>query len=253
MISIVMPAYNAASTIRSSIESIQAQTVKDWELIVIDDGSKDDTVSILKELAAGDERIRFFQNEINSGASYTRNRAVAMAQGEWIAFLDSDDRWQPQKLEKQIALANEHPDMQLCYTSSSFIDDEDNPFPYIMEAQERTTYKTLLHKNLISCSSVMIRSSVMKQILMPSDKMHEDYFVWLTVLRTGSIAYGIKEPLLIYRLSSNSKSSNRIKSAKMLYNTYLAVGYNFISSAALTFLYMFHSIKKRQKIYSSKN
>lgn len=251
MVSIVMPAYNAARTIRASIESVQAQTVADWELIVIDDGSKDDTANILAELAVEDDRIHFLQNEKNSGASYTRNRAIALAEGEWIAFLDSDDLWKPQKLEKQLALAAKYPDMVICYTASSFINDGGEPYGYIMEAVERMTYKMLLRKNLLSCSSVMIRASAMKEIKMPNDRMHEDYYVWLTVVRSCGVAYGINEPLLVYRLCANSKSSNRIKSAKMLFNAYRAVGYSPITSGAFMLRYTFHSVSKRRKIYGS--
>lgn len=251
MVSIVMPAYNAAKTIRASIESIQAQTVKEWELIVIDDGSKDDTAAILSELAAEDERIRFLQNEKNSGASYSRNRAVSLAEGEWIAFLDSDDLWRSDKLEKQLALAAERPDMVICYTASSFINDDGEPYDYVLEAVEQTTYKMLLRKNLLSCSSVMICTSVMKEIKMPNDKMHEDYYVWLMVVRSCGVAYGINEPLLIYRLCANSKSSNRLKSAKMLYNSYRAVGYNPIMAGFFVFRYTFHSVSKRRNIHGS--
>ena len=251
MVSIVMPAYNAAKTIRNSIESIQVQTFKEWELIVIDDGSKDSTPEILREMAAADDRIRFLQNEKNSGASYTRNRAVELATGEWIAFLDSDDLWQPEKLEKQLALARSHPDMMICYTASSFINDDGRAFGYVMPAIERMTYKQLLHKNLMSCSSVMIRASVMKVVKMPNDKMHEDYFVWLTVVRECGVAYGINEPLLIYRLCANSKSSNRLKSAKMLYNSYRAVGYNHVATWWLVIRYTFHSVSKRGHIRRS--
>lgn len=248
MVSIVMPAYNAAGTIRLSVESVLAQTVSDWELIVIDDGSSDDTAEILEQMAARDRRIRFLQNERNSGVSYTRNRAVALAEGEWIAFLDSDDLWHPQKLEKQLTLAAEHPDMVICYTASSFINDDGNPYGYVMEAESLTTYKTLLKKNLLSCSSVMIQASVMKGIKMPNDRMHEDYYVWLTVVRSCGVAYGINEPLLIYRLCENSKSSNRLKSAKMLFNSYRAVGYNLIVAGAYTLRYTVHSISKRRNI-----
>ena len=251
MVSIVMPAYNAGRTIQKSIESIIAQTYQEWELIVIDDGSKDNTAEILSEFAASDGRIRFLQNEKNSGASYTRNRAVALAEGEWIAFLDSDDLWEASKLEKQLAMAEKYPDMVVCYTASAFIDDDGNRYGYVMPAIEQLTYKTLLRKNLMSCSSVMIRSSVMKEIQMPNDKMHEDYFVWLTVLRKYGVAYGINEPLLIYRLCANSKSSNRMKSAKMLFNSYRAVGYSRVSSAFLVFRYLFHSVSKRQNVYKS--
>lgn len=252
-VTVVMPAYNAEKTIREAVGSVIAQTVKDWELIVIDDGSTDNTVAILTELAGSDSRIRFLQNEKNSGVSYTRNRAVALSKGEWIAFLDSDDIWQPQKLEKQLELLNKYPEMVVCYTASSFIDDKGNPFEYVMEAIEELDYKTLLHKNIMSCSSVMIRSSVMKEIKMPSDKMHEDFFVWLTVLKKYKFAYGVNEPLLVYRLSANSKSSNRLKSAKMLYNCYKAIGCNWLKRHILVFRYTFYSIKKRKKIYSSKN
>ncbi len=253
MVSIVMPAYNAGKTIRKSVESIIAQTVTDWELIVIDDGSTDDTAAILTELSGLDSRIRFLQNNNNSGASYTRNRAVALAQGEWIAFLDSDDLWNPEKLEKQLALSQLYTDMVVCYTASSFIDDEGNPYGYIMPAIERLNYKTLLRKNLMSCSSVMIRTSVMKGIEMPNDKMHEDYFVWLTVLRKYGVAYGINEPLLIYRVCKNSKSSNRFKSAKMLFNSYRAVGYSSIVAFVYVLRYTFHSVSKRRRIYNYEN
>ena len=251
MVSIVMPAYNAAKTIRDSIGSIQAQTFQDWELIVIDDGSKDCTADILREMAAADARILFLQNEKNSGASYTRNRAVELASGEWIAFLDSDDMWKPEKLEKQLALAELNPDMVVCYTASSFIDDDGNPYGYMMPAIERLTYKQLLRKNLMSCSSVMIQASVMKGIRMPNDRMHEDYYVWLTVVKECGVAYGINEPLLVYRLCANSKSSNRFKSAMMLYNSYHAVGYNRVVTWWLVFRYTFHSVSKRRNIYKS--
>lgn len=251
MVSIVMPAYNAAQTVSESIDSILMQTMSDWELIVIDDGSSDDTVNILSRYASKDNRIRFYQNEKNSGASYTRNRAVELAKGEWIAFLDSDDIWRKDKLKKQLDVASRHSDMVICYTASSFINDNGQSYGYVMEAVDKVTYKMLLKKNLLSCSSVMIRASVMKGIKMPSDKMHEDYYVWLNVVRSCGVAYGINEPLLIYRLRSESKSSNRIKSAKMLYNAYRAVGYNFISSAFLTVRYSFHSIMKRRNVYAS--
>lgn len=250
-VSVIMPAYNAKKTIQASIESVVAQTVKDWELIVIDDGSCDETPLIIERLAAEDLRIKFFQNDKNRGVSYTRNRAIALAEGEWIAFLDSDDQWLPEKLEKQLALAVEHPDMVVCYTASSFISEDGRPYGYIMDAPERMTYKMLLRKNLLSCSSVMIRSAVMKEIKMPHDKMHEDYYVWLTVVRSCGVAYGVNEPLLVYRLCANSKSSSRIKSAKMLFNSYRAVGYSFVVAGLLTLQYTLHSVSKRRNIYSS--
>ena len=253
MVSVIMPAYNAAKTIRASVESIHAQTVSDWELIVVDDGSIDETAAILTKLAEGDSRIRFLKNAKNSGASYTRNRAVTLAQGEWIAFLDSDDLWKPDKLEKQLALADKHPDMVICYTASAFINDDGEPYGYVLEAVERVTYEMLLRKNLLSCSSVMIRTSVMKEVKMPGDRMHEDYYVWLKVVHSCGVAYGINEPLLVYRLCANSKSSSRFRSARMLYNAYRAVGYRAVVAGMFVVRYAVHSVGKRLSIYRSKS
>ena len=251
MVSIVMPAYNAEKYIREAIQSVLCQTYEEWELLVIDDCSTDGTYSVVEKMSKDDDRIKLYKNQQNMGVSQSRNKAVELARGEWIAFLDSDDAWMPEKLSKQVSIAKTASDMVICYTASSFIDDDGKPYDYVMEVEETISYKTLLSKNLISCSSVMIRSSVMKQIKMPSDKMHEDYYVWLKVLREGGKAYGINEPLLRYRLAANSKSSNRLKSAKMSYRTYRAVGYNFLTASFLVFRYAFYSVAKRRKIYHS--
>lgn len=247
MISVVMPAYNAEKTIREAIDSILTQSYRDLELIVVNDCSQDGTKGIIEEYAEADERVRLINNEVNSGVSVSRNKAVAAAKGEYIAFLDSDDMWKQGKLEKQLRVMEDN-NAVLSYTSSAFIDQDGNPYNYIMEAEEKTTLDTLLRKNLISCSSAMVRASVMKKIKMPGDRMHEDYYVWLKILKKYKYAYGVKEPLLVYRLSANSKSSSRIKSAVMIYNTYHAVGYNAAAAGFLTLRYTIHSVSKRFNI-----
>lgn len=247
MISVVMPAYNAERTIREAIDSILTQSYRDLELIVVNDCSQDGTKGIIEEYVRADERVRLINNEVNSGVSVSRNKAVAAAKGEYIAFLDSDDIWKQGKLEKQLKVMEDN-NAVLSYTSSAFIDQDGKPYNYVMEAEEKTTLDTLLRKNLISCSSAMVRASVMKKIRMPGDRMHEDYYVWLKILKKYKYAYGVKEPLLIYRLSSNSKSSGRIKSAVMIYNTYHAVGYNAAEAGFLTLRYTIHSVSKRFNI-----
>ena len=249
-VSVIMPAYNAEKTVAQAIISVMGQSFGDFELIVIDDCSKDNTVSIIEALAKEDERIVLLKNEKNSGVSKTRNYGISVARGELIAFLDSDDMWREDKLEKQLAIFEKNEKAVISYTASAFIDNDGNPYDYIMQAEEKTDYKTLLKKNLLSCSSVMIKAEVMKGIEMPNDSMHEDYYVWLTVLKNTDFAYGVNEPLLIYRLSANSKSSNRLKSAKMLYNAYRTVGYNPITSGIFTLRYSWHSITKRHNIYA---
>lgn len=251
LVSVIMPAYNAEKTIQSAINSVIAQTFGDFELIIIDDCSKDGTFEIISSFQSKDERIVPLRNEQNSGAAATRNRGVSAARGEWIAFLDSDDIWRKDKLEKQMECLSKNREAVLCFTASSFIDDAGNEYSYIMNVPQTVTYKQLLKGNSISCSSVVIKSSLMKTLKMPNDKMHEDYYIWLTVLKEYEFAYGINEPLLIYRLSSNSKSSSRTKSAKMLFNSYKAVGYNSLKSALYVFRYMFYSIKKRRAIKNS--
>ena len=247
-VSVIMPAYNAEKTVASSIESVLCQTYRDFELIIINDCASDATDDIIKEYANKDDRIVYVKNEKNSGVSYTRNRAVEMARGEWIAFLDSDDMWVSNKLSSQLALLEKYPDMQLSYTSSSFIDNDGVPYNHIMMAKEITTYSDILVGNLMSCSSVLIKSDIMRQVKMPGDQMHEDFYTWLTIMKNGIVAYGVTEPLLIYRLSQNSKSSSRIKSAKMLFNTYRAHGLGLIKSCYLMIKYTVYSVKKRKDI-----
>lgn len=252
MVSIVMPAYNAERTIEEAIKSIIDQTYKNWELIIIDDCSTDRTLEKIQLVADKDERIRVLVNPENRGVSYSRNRGVLDGTGDWTAFLDSDDLWRCDKLEKQLTLMQEEKDAVLCYTASAFMDNDGNRYGYVMPAEKQTNLHTLLKRNIISCSSVMLQSKVMKQVEMPGDRMHEDYYVWLTLLQNGYRAVGINEPLLIYRLNSNSKSSGRLKSAKMLFNTYLEAGYSAMLSGLMTIRYSYHSIMKRYKIKRSR-
>ena len=247
-VSVVMPAYNCEKTIIEAVESVLSQTYSDFELLIIEDCSKDNTRKVIEKLAGSDERIKLLINDKNSGASYSRNRGVKEAKGQWIAFLDSDDIWREDKLEKQMQMTKKFPDAVLFYTASAFMTEEGNRYSYIMEAQEKISYKELLSRNLVSCSSVLVKSEIMKNIKMPGDEMSEDYYTWLKILQDNEYAYGVNEPLLIYRLMGNSKSSNRLKAAKMTYNTYRAVGYNVLVAAWLVFKYTFYSVTKRFKI-----
>ncbi len=247
-VSVIMPAYNAAAFVEAAINSVLKQTYTDFELIVINDCSTDNTADIVSRIAATDERIRIFDNKKNSGVSFTRNFGISKAVGEWVAFLDSDDMWREDKIQKQIDILAAHPDAVIAYTASSFINYSGKPYNYIMAAEPEMTYKMLLKRNILSCSSIMVKKDVICRIGMANDKMHEDYAAWLTILRNTKCAYGVNEPLLIYRLSQNSKSSNRLKSAKMIYHSYRYVGYNPVIAMLLTFRYAFYSVSKRHKI-----
>jgi len=237
-----MPAYNAEKTIKASIESIRDQTYRDWELIVVDDGSQDATPQIVKNVAEIDSRIRISINEHNIGAAATRNEGVTQAKGQWIAFLDSDDIWREDKLDKQLRFMKEH-DAVISYTSTAYINEIGEMSNYVLRAKEKFSYKQLLWRNIMSCSSVVVRRDAM--LPFAQGEMHEDYAVWLKILRGVKYAYGLDQPLLVYRVAANSKSSKRLRSAKMIRNTYRHVGYGKIAALLLTLRYMFHSISKR--------
>lgn len=249
-ISVVIPAYNAERYLELAVRSVLAQTWRDFEILIVDDCSTDGTAALMQRLAAEDERIVCLQNSRNTGVAETRNAAVAQARGEWIAFLDSDDMWRKDKLEKQMALIASHPDAVLTYTGSAFMDQDGACYYYHMPVEQEVTYRTLLRRNVLACSSVMVKRGVMKRFPMRNSKTHEDYGTWLRILRETRAAYGVDEPLLIYRMAQGSKSSNRLKSACMYYLTCRDVGYHIISSIFLTFRYTFFSVWKRWKIYS---
>lgn len=249
LISIIMPAYNAEKYIGQAIESVINQTYTNWELIVLDDGSKDCTKSIVLEKVKKDKKIRLLENNRNMGVSATRNRGVQKAKGDWIAFLDSDDVWELEKLKKQVTFWQTHMDAKIIFTASSFINEANKKADYILHVPEKVGFKELLKQNVISCSSVLVQKKYLLKYAMPGDKLHEDYTVWLKILEDGNYAYGIDEPLLIYRISSNSKSGNKINAAKMQMRVYQYLGLNVWRSVYYMICYTARNLKKYREIH----
>lgn len=249
LVSVVMPAYNSEKYIEDSIKSVLAQTYKNIELIVIDDASKDGTVKIVEKLKTQDPRINLFKNKSNLGVSETRNKGISKANGEWIAFLDSDDIWMDSKIEKQIKYAT-NTSAEFVFTGSSYINEFNKPYSGIFNVPALVSYKKLLRQNVITCSSVLIKKHFFNNIKMERDDIHEDYAVWLKILKTGILAHGINEPLLVYRISKNSKSGNKIKAIKMTYNVFRFIGINPFSSFYFTLRHLIGSFKKYMRIKS---
>lgn len=249
LVSIVMPAYNCEKYVVEAINSILAQTYRNWELLVLDDGSKDNTLRIIEEFSQKDSRIKALPNGKNMGVSATRNRGIELASGEWIAFLDSDDMWKPEKLEKQFEIVEKEA-AEFLFTGSSYINEEGEPYKGIFEVPEKITYKKLRNQNVISCSSVLVRKKYFEHIKMEKDEMHEDYAVWLRILKLGVIAFGVNEPLLIYRISRNSKSGNKMKTVKMTYKVFRFVGINPIGSAYFMMRHVIASVGKYKRIFA---
>ena len=225
-ISIIMPAFDAERTIRDSVQSVLDQTYRDWELLIIDDGSSDGTGRAARSLAESDPRIRVFTDRVNRGVSESRNFGIRNARGEWIAFLDSDDLWTPVKLQKQVERIRTDPSADLVFTGSAFMNGQGERAEYILK----------------------VRRELMRRYPMGHDGMHEDYAVWLQILRDGGCARGIDEPLLIYRLSAGSKSGDKKRAALMTYRVYRYMGLGPIRSLYYFACYCFRSMKKYYNI-----
>ena len=247
LVSVVMPAFNVERYIAEAVGSVVSQTYENWELLIIDDCSTDGTLKVLEGF--DDPRIRILKNDRNRRTSYTRMRGIHEASGEWIAFLDGDDKWDPSKLEKQIRRMNEIDDPVLLFTGSAFMNDDGEMLKYVMEVPEKITYEELLKQNLISCSSVLVKKDVISKYSFPDMPLiHEDFAVWLGILKEVNYAWGVNEPLLIYRLARNSKSSNKWKAAGMNWNTYRYAGVPFLTSVRSMISYTLRGLKKYSRL-----
>ena len=212
VISVVMPVYNAECFLAAAIESVLRQTFRNWELLLVDDASTDNSLRIACEYASKDTRIRVVHNDRNLGVSATRNRGILLARGQWIALLDSDDYWLPDKLNKQLGLADKS-QADIIYCSYSIVDAAGNRCCADFLVPESTEYFESLTRSVISCSTAMIRRELLLAFPFPTDYSHEDLVLWLNLLQRGYIARGCQEVLAAYRLSDNTRSKNKMKAA----------------------------------------
>ena len=247
LVSVIMPAHNAEDTIAAAIRSVQAQTVRDWELLVLDDCSADDTFAAAQRLAEEDARICPLKNGENLGAAKTRSRGLEIARGEWIAFLDSDDLWRPAKLEKQLALADQT-GAKLLYTSYCLFSEETGlRRDYLVPA--RTDYASMLRENVIGCSTAMVRRSALEGRRFPEGVYHEDYALWLSLLRGGCTAAGCTEVLADWRVSENARSFDKRAAAKHRWDILRRVEQLPLAEAVPAFAaYALRGLKKHRRI-----
>lgn len=247
-VSVVMPAHNAEKTIAMGIQSVLNQTFKQIELIIVDDLSDDRTLFIAESFSERDSRIRVRKNTRNMGTAVSRNRGVEEAKYEWVAFIDSDDLWEADKLEKQIAVMEKFPGYSICFTGSGFVNESGIKYGYTLNVPERISYAELLKQNLISCSSVLVKKETLLRIPMHSEPgIHEDFATWIRILREETFAIGINEPLLIYRIHPSSKSGNKLHAACMQWRTYRNVG---INKWKIPYYFTIYSIRGFKKYFS---
>ena len=209
LVSIIMPSYNTASFIAESIQSVLAQSYKDWELIIVDDCSPDNTDDVVKPYLS-DERIKYLKNEKNSGAAVSRNRALREAKGKWIAFLDSDDLWMPEKLEKQIRFMEKN-GYCFSYTNYAEIDTEDRRNGITVTGPKKVTKNGFFNYCWPGCLTVMYDAETVGLIQIADIKKNNDYAMWLKVCRKAD-CYLLDEELALYRRGrAGSVSTQSIK------------------------------------------
>ncbi len=245
LVSVIMPSYNAEKYIDEAIKSVIAQTYTNWELFVIDDGSTDGTARIAQSYAEKDSRVIFRRNSHNMGTANTRNIGIRLANGEWIATLDSDDIWHPEKLEIQLKKAQETGALFLYSSYSLFCDG----FRQEYTVPEKVDYSSLLTENVIGCSTVMMHKSILEDHLFPSEVYHEDYALWLDLLRAGYNAVGCTEVLTEWRIVKNSRSFNKRKSAKNRWIIYRKMEKLPLYKSMKVFAaYAYHGFKKHKRL-----
>ena len=248
LVSIITPVYNSEKYITETIESVLSQTYNNWEMIIVDDCSTDNSQSVVKGYRKHDNRIYIYELSENRGQAYARNYAIEKANGRYIAFLDSDDLWLPDKLEKQIRFIQEK-DAVLSYTAYKKMYEDGNIIESTqINVPEKVTYNDLLSSCVIGCLTAIYDCQKIGKMYMPNISTQEDYALWLKILKKGFIAYGLNEPLAVYRVRYNSISSNKVKTAKNQWYVYRNCENLSLIKSAYHFLhYAYYGFKKCNK------
>ena len=219
LVSIITPTYNCGRFIGETIESVQQQTYTNWEMIIVDDCSTDDTKSVVEKYLQQDKRIKYHCLAENSGAAVARTKAMELATGQYMAFLDSDDLWMPDKLEKQLEFMQKN---NYAFTSTSYqhMSEEGEMLPKVLHAIPKTDYNRLLLDCPVGNSTVMYDVSRMGKFQVPNIRKRNDDALWLAMLKKESYIYGLSNVLMKYRLRNNSISSNKWSLVKYTWQLY---------------------------------
>lgn len=245
-VSVIIPCYNSAAHIVETVASVSAQTVDDLEILVVDDCSTDGSADVVEAIALGESRLRFFRQNTNQGVARARNRALKEARGRYIAYLDSDDLWVPEKLERQIKYMTKQR-IGACFTSYETIEEDGTHRNYV-HVPSSITYRQYL-KNTVTCShSLLFDTSIVDKALlvMPDIRRGQDFATWCQVMKAGHTLYGLDEPLAKYRKCVGSLSSNPLKSLKRTWNIYRNVeGLSLLYAAYCQSWQLYHAVIKR--------
>jgi teichuronic acid biosynthesis glycosyltransferase TuaG len=246
-VSVIVPAYSCGAYLRQAVTSALRQSVKDIEVLVIDDGSADDTLQVAQALAREDRRVRVAANGRNMGVARTRNRGIDDARGDYIAFLDGDDEWRRDKLEKQLAFM-EQTRCDLSYTAYALMDEKGDVRGKPYHVPRRISVPRLLRENVVGCSSAVIRRAAVGDIRMRPGYAHEDYVFWLELLRNGRVAGGIDEALMRYRILPSARSAKKPKAAAGRWKIYRDfMGLSFPAALFLIAVYTWKGFRKHAR------
>lgn len=224
LVSIITPSYNSADFISDTIKSIQEQTYNNWELLITDDCSTDNSTDIINSFIEKDNRIKLYKLDKNSGGGVSRNNSIKEARGRFIAFCDSDDLWTPDKLEKQVKFMI---DKDVAFSYGSYIlCNEEGVAIGINICLSKLTYRRIITDNFIGCLTAIYDTQKIGKVYMPTIRKRQDWGLWINILKKCKVGYGIKQPIGFYRIRKNSVSSNKwslIKYHAMLYNQILNI------------------------------
>lgn len=244
LVSIITPSFNSAKSIGATIKSVQIQDYENWEMLIVDDCSTDNTREVVQAYADKDHRIKLIARKWNAGPAVTRNRAISCASGRYIAFLDSDDIWYPEKLAKQIEfmLCN---DVAFSYTSYRRVHVDGHQIGFV-SVPKHVTYYDVLKTNRIGCLTACYDTEKLGKIYMPNISKRQDLGLWLKILKRIDKAYGIEECLADYYVGMSTVSSNKITAAKYQWRVYREVeNLPFLRSLYYFVAYAYNSITKR--------
>ena len=242
-VSIVTPAFDAAGYLPATIDSVLAQSYRDWEMLVVDDCSRDATPQVVSEYAARDPRIRLIRQARNGGPARARQAAVEAARGRYIAFLDSDDRWLPQKLERQLEFMRAS-GAALSHTAFRRVTADGGRVGRLIGVPPRLTHAQLLGNTAIATSTALIDRAATGPFQMV-ETYYDDFALWLEITRRGFPALGLNEDLMRYRVTGGSVSRNKLRSARMVWRLYRQVEHLGLASASWSFArYAVHALWK---------
>ncbi len=221
LISIIVPVYNAGAYIRETISMVAAQTYGNWELLLVDDGSEDDSREKIREsMESGDARIRLIEKQQNEGAARARNTGIEASKGRYVAFLDADDLWMPDKLEKELAFMKEK-QAAFVFTAYEFGDEDAKRTGKVVNVPPSLTYFKALSRTVIFTTTVMLDTErIGRELIRMPEVKSEDTATWWKILKNGFTAYGLNEVLAVYRRPARSLSSNKLEAIRRIWNLY---------------------------------